>query len=540
VSKAVSNSVIIAGAGPVGLALACELGSAGVQTVVLERLAEPNGRSPGMAINATVIELLGLRGVMDALRGDGLALPQAHFAQLWLDPGAVAERDCSIFVVPHSVLARRLEERATGLGVDIRRGHEVTAVTQHEDGVVVGVRSGSGERSVDGRYLVGCDGAESAVRRIAGIGFPGTESPFHGIVGDLEVGPGDELFQRMGAHHFPAGLFTVGPSGPGLLRVATGAFGTDPPDPGAPADMAELDELVRRITGTELKTAGTPRWLGRWGDVTRQADRYRDGRVFLAGDAAHVHFPLGGQALGTGIEDAINLGWKLAADIHGWAPPGILDTYHEERHPAGTRACQTTRAQVALMHPMGKVEPLRDIFTELIRFGEVNDYLVKMVAGVDVRYAMAPPGETAHPLVGRRLADVPVAASGDRDAVMRALRAGRGVLLDLTGGTARTARPADAAGWTDRVAVVAAAPAPVVEGPVVEGPVIEGPVIEGPVIEASMLLLRPDGRVAWAAGNGEVPERDTERDKARDQDLRAALETWFGAPSVPAGAKAAS
>jgi hypothetical protein len=220
--------------------------------------------------------------------------------------------------------------------------------------------------------------------------------------------------------------------------------------------------------------------------------------VFLAGDAAHVHFPLGGQALSTGIEDAVNLGWKLAADVQGWAPKELLDSYHDERHPVGARACMTTRAQVAVMHPLEKVAPLRDVLTELFQFEEVNDYLVKMAAGLDIQYTFEYPGSAgtvAHPLLGWRLPDIALKTATGVSGVAQALHAGRGVLLDFSGGAA-----VELDGWADRVDVVAAEPTT--------------------EIDATAVLLRPDGRVAWAHGD----------DAAGYAGLLAALAMWFGVP----------
>lgn len=487
-----SPPVVISGAGPVGLMLACELGLAGVETVVLERLDQPNERSRGLLINATVVELLGQRGLMESLEEDGFELPMAHFAHIWLDPSKLPEEYARTFAIPHSQVERRLEERAAKLGVEVHRGQEVIGLEQDETGVTVRTRSGT---EVRGSYLVGCDGVDSAVRRLAGIDFPGTDPPFNGIIADVEVEDGDPLYGRIGGHLHDAGVVTVGPAGPQLLRIMIGEFGVEPADRAAPATFAELREGVERVSGFRL-TTGTPRWLIRWTIPTRQAEQYRAGRVFLAGDAAHVHFPLGGQALSTGIEDAVNLGWKLAAELRGGAPAGLLDTYHRERHPVGARACLTTRAQAALMHPPEQVNPLREILTELIRFSDVNEYLVKMVGGLDVRYEFdgAGPDTQAHPLLGHRLADIPLTTEAGETSVARLLQPGRGVLLDLRGGGAQTGEIAQ---WADRVDAVAARPTS--------------------QVGATALLFRPDGRVAWAQTDGDGTDG-----------LLAALRTWFG------------
>ncbi|RKN50248.1 FAD-dependent monooxygenase [Micromonospora endolithica] len=479
-----SSPIVIVGAGPVGLMLAGELGLAGVETVVLERQAEPNEHSRGGAINSAVVEMLTQRGIMDSLRGIGMEFPLAQFAHLPLNTAPLAGRHPFSFAIPHSLLERRLEEWAVKLGADVRRGSEVTGLAQDADGVDVTVRSGSAEHTVRASYVVGCDGADSVVRTLAGIDFPGVDPVFYGMLGDFRVGPGNPLLARIGSNQYDRGICTVVPTGPGTIRVITGEFEVAPPDPTAPVTVAEMTAAIARLVGDEL--AGEPLWMTRWDARTRQAESYRAGRVFVAGDAAHVHFPLGGQALSTGIEDAVNLGWKLAAAVDGWAGPDLLDSYHDERHPVGARACSSTRAQTALMHRMTEIGPLREIFGELIGFADVNAYLVRMAGGLDVRYPM--PGEGDLP--GTRLPDVPLTVGGDETSVAQLLHTGRGLLIDFT---AEATLPA---GWSDRVDHVWATPTD--------------------RIDAKAVLLRPDGRVAWAAG-------------LAGGDPVAALTTWFGA-----------
>jgi 2-polyprenyl-6-methoxyphenol hydroxylase-like FAD-dependent oxidoreductase len=490
-----SDPIAIVGAGPVGLMLAVELGASGVDAVVLERLPEPRLASLGMAINGTVVELLTVRGIMDDLREEGVEWPAAHFAHIPLDPARISGRHTNNMLVPQAIVERHIAARAAALGVPIRRGCEVTGIGQHADHVTVRTRSGAGEEELRCAYVVGCDGADSTVRRLAGIDFPGTESPFYGITGDIEATP--ELFGHLGAHQHPAGLFTVAPSGPGILRVSTGESGVAPPDPAAPVTLDELRGHVKALTGTAPEF-GEPRWLSRWYHVRRQAQRYRSNRVFLAGDAAHVNFPLGGQSLSTGIEDAVNLGWKLAAAVRGWAPRGLLDTYHEERHPVGARAGLTTEAQAALMHPADRVAPLRALFQDLVGLAEVNEYLVRMAGGYDTCYPL-PAGSRPHPhpLTGHRLApDIPLDTAAGRTSVASVLSAARGVLLDLSP-DARAA--GETRSWADLVDVVIAE--------------------RTDEIDATALLLRPDGRIAWAT-----------RDGCDVSGLLTALTDWFGAP----------
>ncbi|MFI6643902.1 FAD-dependent monooxygenase [Streptomyces sp. NPDC050504] len=487
-----NHPVVIAGAGPVGLMLAGELALAGVPALVLDRRAEPGEQAPGMAVNSAVVELLAQRGIMDLLQGDGMEFPRAHFAHIWLDPEALAGAHPYTFLVPHHVVERRLEEYATKAGARVRRGAEVVGLRQDASGVELDVLHDGGIEVVRAAYAVGCDGADSAVRRLAGIGFPGADEAFYGLIGDLTVEADDPLFHQLGVHQHEKGFFTVGPVSPTVLRVTTGEFDAAPDSPGSAPSFAEFGAHVRHLTGAEPTTGGAPRWLSRWTAATRQAERYREGRVFLAGDAAHLHFPLGGQALSTGIEDAVNLGWKLATALRDEARADLLDSYHEERHPVGARACATTRAQMALLRPGGGAQPLRALLTELAGLDEVNRHLVALVGGLDVRYASLA-GEGAHPLVGHRLPLTEVETGDGPVAVSLLLHAGHGVLLQLSPegglGDAVSGRPG-------RIDVVTGAP-------------VDGLAAEG-------VLLRPDGRVAWAG-----PAADT-------AGLAAAADRWFG------------
>jgi len=490
-----SDTVVIAGAGPTGLMLACELSLAGVHAVVLEAGTEPRQDAPGIAINAGVIELLDQRGLMDPLRDGALTLPTVHFAMLPLAPDRLARHEDTVLVL-QSRLERSLEERAVALGAEIRRGHEVTGLEEHADAVTVTARTADGDRRVEGRYLVGCDGRDSAVRGLAGIAFPGVEPDFHGLVGDVRIGFPDLVPELIGAHISAetGGHYAGAPLAPGLLRVITAEFGTAPPEGAVTLD--ELRAAVHRLTGADLR-ADDVAWLRRYGDPTRNAETYQRGRVLLAGEAAHVHFPLNGQGIEAGVHDAVSLGWRIAAEIAGWAPDGLVAGYHPERHPVGAWTCTNVRAQVELCHPPQKVDPIRELITRLASFEAVNEYLVELVTGVGVRYPMGPAeGERQHPLVGRRLPHVPLAAEDGETSVPRLLHRGRGLLLDTSDGRA-TAAVTAAGGWRDRIDVVRAAPSA--------------------AIGAALALVRPDGHVAWA-----------DRDSADTEGLVAALKTWFG------------
>lgn len=493
------HDIVIAGAGPVGLMLACELRLAGAQVVVVDGRPGPESPSPGVAVNGGVIELLELRGLMEACRADGFEFPMAHFAHIWLDPARLADRYPYNFSLPHGKLVHHLLERAEALDAELRFGQRVTGVAQDERQVQTTIVGAAGEQTLRSRYLVGCDGVDSAVRQAAGIAFPGDEEPFHGTVADFAVAQDSVLVQHLGAHLHPGGLLAVSPLGPHTVRLLTGEFGVEPPRRDGVPDLAELQGAVRRIAGIEF-SGDAPFWSARWSNATRLAEQYRAGRVFLAGDAAHQHFPLGGQALSTGLDDAVNLGWKLAAELAGRAPAGLLDSYHAERHPVGARACQTTRAQAALLHPM---TPLREIFTELVRFPEVNDFLVTMVGGTDTRYPLAAAGAAADcdadPLLGRRLPGVAAAARAVPE-LAEAWAAGRAVLLDLGADGPRPGLAEGLAGLDGLVSLVRAKPLP--------------------GVDAEAVLLRPDGRVVWTA-----------RDDAAPAGLAAALATLFGDPA---------
>ncbi|NRQ38621.1 FAD-binding protein [Nonomuraea sp. NN258] len=478
------DPVVISGGGPAGLMLAYELAKAGVGCVVLEKLTDTSDYCPGQGLNTTAVELLEQRGLLDGLleHRDQSETKGTHFAMLWLDDSPLEGRHRTGTLIGQQHLERHLERQAVALGADLRRGHELREYTQDDDGVDLTVRGPAGEYSLRAAYLVGADGVDSLVRRLAGIDFPGAGDPCYGLVGDVEISMSElaEVHQR--PRFSPTGgMYSAVATSPGVVRVITAEFGVDLPD-GDPT-AAELRERVRVLNGEAFPEAPV-RWVRRYGGPTRNAERYRYGRVFLAGDAAHTFFPLAGLRLNGCLQDAVNLGWKLAASVRGQAPRALLDTYHAERHPAGAQAGAATDAQLALIHPARKVAPLRALMQELLRHPEVNRHLLGLSTGLSVSYADGPG------LVGRRLPHVELKTATEVTSVPALLHACRGVLLDFTGDHA-----AAADGWRDRVDVVVAEPCE--------------------AIDASAVLIRPDGHVAWAAGAGE---------------LRAALGTWFGDP----------
>ncbi|ATL26230.1 FAD-dependent monooxygenase [Streptomyces formicae] len=492
------RTVVIAGGGPAGLMLAAELGLAGVDAVVLEKLPEPPGWSRALGLHW---------GSIEALNQRGLAAPVFEYQQIkYFGFGMLRFSGLSGDLVPRRVPQRRieqlLEERVNALaGVELRRGHAVVGMEQDADGVTVRVSGEDGEYDIRASYLVGCDGGGSTVRKLAGIGFPGTASTTNGITGDLRVPV--ELQERWDPQLRERGLFAYIPLDGELVRVTAAEFRTEPASRDVPPTLAELTTLVERIVG-EAPPLGEAVMLSRFGSATRQAEKYREGRVFLVGDAVHIHFPIGGQGLNTSIQDALNLGWKLAAEIQGWAPPGLLDTYQAERHPIGERVCMNTRAQLTLMEQPQEMTPLREMFGELLALDEVSEHLIHMMSGVDIRYPMRAAGDATedaapeHPLTGLRVPNAALLTPAGPTDVARTLHGGRGVLYDLSGGEAVLP---DVSALKSRVDTVAAEP-----------------VTE---IDAPALLVRPDGYIAWAGS----PEDDA-------AGLDAALRTWFGAPAA--------
>ncbi|WP_328443569.1 FAD-dependent monooxygenase [Streptomyces sp. NBC_00386] len=493
------TDVVIAGAGPTGLMLACELRLAGADVIVVERLAQRSGESRAGGIHSRTLEILDQRGVLERFLAEGQLQPVGHFSGLYLDFDESESRHPYPLMILQSAIERLLEEWAVQLGVRVRRGCEVSGLRQDEGGVSVEV---GGERDVPvtlrARYLVGCDGGRSTVRRLAGIGFPGTEATMTALIGDVELpGLGEDYVwvRRTAGGDYSAIAFE-----PGWHRVITSEF-----DRGADRDeevtFERLRESLVRVAGTDFGMRN-PRWVSRFNDAARQADRYRTGRVLLAGDAAHIHFPAGGQGLNMGVQDAVNLGWKLAAVVRGRAPESLLDTYHAERHPVGERVLHNTRAQSALVRPGPQTDALREVFGSLMVFDEVNQYLRHLLTALDIRY----PVDGDHPLVGRRVPDADLKASDGATRVHELLHAARPVLLDLAGspGAAAAAR-----GWADRVDVVEARS---------EDEHWIVPAL-GEIPAPDALLVRPDGHVAWAVAAGTPPDAAA---------LRAALEAWFG------------
>jgi 2-polyprenyl-6-methoxyphenol hydroxylase-like FAD-dependent oxidoreductase len=502
----VDADVVVAGAGPAGLLLASELRLGGVDSVVLERLPAPTGLSKALALLGRVVQALDHRGLLE--RFDAGFVPAAaysrfaHLGGIPLDVSRLIE-SAPPGHFPAPVPARQaqveavLEARARELGADIRRGHELIGLSQSqdEDAVSVEARGPQGTYRLRARYLVGCDGAHSLVRKQAGIGFPGTPPTQLHWLGEVTLAEADlgRLPQRI--ERTATGLFTVGPLGGGVHRVVVSEWRQPPEhvDRDVPPTIEELRAAVRRVAGIDLQMR-QPRWLSRFTDAARQADRYRAGRVLVAGDAAHIQLPAGGPGMTNALQDALNLGWKLAAQVKGWAPPGLLDTYHAERHPAAERMLSFTRAQGVLLSPGEHVTALRELMSELLRYQQPLRYVVDRLLDLDVRYEMGGDRAKAHPLVGGWAPDLPLRTDRGDTRLATLMHDARPVLLDLSAdGWPRAA----AADWTDRVQITAARSDEPLEG----------------------ILVRPDGYVVWAAAAGH-----------RDPDgLRHALQAWFGA-----------
>ncbi|NYH52516.1 2-polyprenyl-6-methoxyphenol hydroxylase-like FAD-dependent oxidoreductase [Nocardiopsis arvandica] len=471
--------VIIAGGGPTGLMLACELRLHDVRVVVLERLAEPTEQSRGQGLHARSVEVMDQRGLLDRFLAVSEKFQVGGFFGGIVKPWPERLDTAHPYGVatPQPVTEKLLNERALELGTEIRRGREVVGLSQDGDGVTVELADGTRLRS---RYLVGCDGGRSVVRKRLGVGFPGEPSTVETLLGEMEVTEDPETIAAVVEEVRKTQLrFGLAPSGDeGLYRVVVPAEGVAEDRTAEPA-LDEFKQRLRAFAGTDFGVH-SPRWLSRFGDATRQAEHYRVGRVLLAGDAAHTHPPTGGQGLNLGVQDAFNLGWKLAAAVDGWAPEGLLDSYHTERHPVGARVLDNTRAQITLLGSEPGPTALRELFSKLMDFEEVNRYVTGLITAVDVRYDF---GE-GHELLGGRMRDVGLKRGGR---LYELTHGGRGLLLDQTGRLS-------VEGWADRVDHV---------------------VDVSGELDAPAVLLRPDGHVAWV---GE-----------EQGDLLDHLPRWFGA-----------
>lgn len=469
--------VIVAGGGPTGLMLAAELRLHGVRVVVLEKETEPTKVVRALGLHARSVEVMDQRGLLERFLALGTKYPVGGFFAGIRKPSPDGLDTAHPYVLSilQPVTERLLKEHATGLGVEIRRGCELTGLRQDDDGVTVELADRSELRA---RYLVGCDGGRSTVRKLLGVGFPGEPSTVDTLLGEMELTASQETLTAVMAEVRKTQLrFGAMPLEDGLYRVVVPAASVAE-DRTVPPAFEEFTRQLRATAGTDFG-AHSPRWLSRFGDATRQAERYRVGRVLLAGDAAHIHPPTGGQGLNLGLQDAFNLGWKLAAEVDGWAPEGLLDSYQAERHPVAADVLLNTRAQMVLMSTEPGPRAVRHLVSELMDFEEVNRFLTEKILAVGIRYDF---GE-GHELLGRRLRDVPL----KRGRLYELMHGGRGLLLDGTGGLS-------VEGWADRVDHV---------------------VDVSEELDVPAVLLRPDGHVAWVG--------------AGQRELLGALPRWFGA-----------
>ncbi len=480
------HEVVIAGGGPTGLMLGAELKLAGIDVVVVERRTnnDLDGSRAG-GLHARTIEVLDQRGVADRFLTEGQPYPAVGFAYNQLDMRDFPTRHNYVLALWQRDTERILAGWVDELGVAMLRGREVVGFTQDDDGVDVGLSDGT---TLHAAHLVGCDGGRSLVRKVAGIDFPGLDPSASWIIAEVEMREQPEIGTRPeGGGIGPANRAEGGGPYGVVVRERDVAHDRDP-------TLDDLSEALIAVYGTNFGAHGATR-LSRFTDVSRQAASYRAGRVLLAGDAAHVHPPQGGQGLNVGMQDAVNLGWKLAQVVKGTSPDGLLDTYHAERHPVGARVLHNTSAQVALATPGHRHDALRETMAELLAMDEPRKRTAAMLSGLDIHYDL---GE-GHPLLGRRMPDLDLVTADGPTRVYELLHDARPLLLNL-------GEPGDV-GITpgiDRVRSVDASYDGRWELPVI-----------GDVDAPIAVLIRPDGHVAWTGALG-------------DPELASALSRWFG------------
>lgn len=490
------HAVVIVGSGPTGLMLAGELALAGTDVAVVERRVDQTvdkARAGGLHIRT--LEVLDQRGIVDRFIADGQRYPSVGFAYIQLAVGDLPTRHSYLLGLPQSRSEPILADWVAELGVPILGGLAVVDVTQDDTGVTAELSDGSSLRA---EYLVGCDGGRSLVRKAAGIDFPGHDPSVSFLIAEAD---------------------TVEPPALGIRPEGGGIGPVDPGSEGGPYGFVvkerrvdgttepSLDHLRAELThvyGTDFGVHSLTR-ISRFTDMSRQAATYRAGRVLLAGDAAHIHAPLGGQGLNTGVQDAVNLGWKLAQVVNGTSDANLLDTYHAERHPVGARVLHNTMAQIALVVGDERHRALHATVTELLAMDEPRIHVAAMIAALDVHYEMGvDPGRDTHPLLGRRMPDLDLRVAGAATRVYELLHDARPLLLDLGASDSFDIGP-----WEHRVRLVQGA---------YDGEWVL-PVI-GPVAPPAAVLIRPDGHVAWT---GELA----------DPGLPEALTTWFGPARLP-------
>jgi 3-(3-hydroxy-phenyl)propionate hydroxylase len=482
------HAVVIAGGGPTGLMLAGELALAGVDVVIVERRASQDliGSRAG-GLHSRTIEVLDQRGIADRFLSKGQVAQVAGFAWIRLDISDFPTRHPYGLGLRQNHIERILAGWVGELAVPIYRGMEVTGFTQDDTGVDINLSDGQSLRAT---YLVGCDGGRSLIRKAAGIEFPGWDPTISNLIAQVEIDQQPEWGMRRddkGVHAFSR--LEDGPVGVMVTEQQLGHTGEP--------TLRDLSEALIAVYGTDYGIH-SPTSISRFTDMTRQAAAYRDGRVLLAGDAAHVHYPVGGQGLNIGVQDAMNLGWKLAQVVKETSAESLLDTYHAERHPVAARVLRNTMAQTALLRTDERIEALRDTMSELLSMDEPRKRIAAMMSGLDIHYDL---GE-GHPLLGRRMPDLDLVTANGPLRVFTLLHDARPVLLNL-------AKPGgfDITPWADRVQLIDAKYVGTWELPAI-----------GAVTAPTAVLIRPDGYVAWV---GDLTQ----------QGLADALTTWFGSPT---------
>ncbi len=485
------HAVVIAGGGPTGLMLAGELALAGVDVVVVERRVDQElaGLRAG-GLHSRTIEVLDQRGIADRFLAEGQVMQVQGFALIPLDISDFPTRHNYGLALWQNQIERILAGWVSELAVPILRGRDVTGFAQHDAGVDVDLSDGQTLRA---EYLVGCDGGASLIRKAAGIEFPGWDPTTSYLIAEVEMAEEPEF-----------GVRRVGAGIHGLSRLEDGGpvrFLSSEPEVGRTREpgLADVREALITLYGTDFGVH-SPIWISRFTDMSRQAASYRDGRVLLAGDAAHVHSPAGGQGLNTGVQDSVNLAWKLAQVVNRTSPDRLLDTYHAERHPVGARVLHNTMAQTALTGTGDRLEALRDITTELLGMDEPRRRIAGMICGLDIHYDLG----AGHPLLGRRMPDLDVVTADGPSRVYELLHEARPVLLNLGAPGALDITP-----WEARVRLVDAHHVGPWELPVL-----------GAVTAPTAVLIRPDGHVAWVG------------ESTGDGGLTDALTTWFGPPTA--------
>ena len=492
------HAVVIVGGGPTGLMLAGELALAGVNVAIVERRTSQDliGSRAG-GLHARTIEVLDQRGIADRFLSQGQVAQVASFSMIPLDISDFPTRRNYGLALWQNRIERILAGWVGELGVPIYRGREVTGFAQDDTGVDVALADGASLRA---EYLVGCDGGRSLVRKAAGIEFPGWDPTTSSLIAEVEMAEEPEWGIRrdaLGVHSLSR-LEDGGPVRVMVTEQHIGPTGGPTGEPTGEPTLRDLSEALIAVYGTDYGIH-SPTWISRFTDTTRQAAAYRDRRVLLAGDAAHVHAPDGGQGLNTGVQDAVNLGWKLAQVVNRTSPESLLDTYHAERHPVAARVLRNTMAQVALRRPAERTKALRDTIAELLSMDEPRKRFAGMMSGLDIHYDL---GE-GHPLLGRRMPDLDLVTPNGQLRVFTLLHDARPVLLNL-------GEPGcfDITPWADRVQSIDAKYVGAWELPAL-----------GAVTAPTAVLIRPDGYVAWV---GDLTRLG----------LAEALTTWFGPPTT--------